>query len=484
MSEPTSEGQTLPKVAVIGAGPGGYTAAFYAADLGMEVVLIDRAPNPGGVCLYRGCIPSKALLHAAQVKREAAAASDFGLTFAEPELDLDKLRDWKRGIVDRLTGGLGALCKSRKVTYIQGEANFTSKNSLSVSTKAGETQEVRFDYAIIATGSRPASLPFLPNDSARVMNSTSALELEEIPNKLLVLGGGYIGLELGTVYAELGSEVTVVEMEKGILPGIDRDLVRPLAKRLEKSITGGFLLGTRVAKVTEQADGLLVEFEGAKAPEAPVLYDRVLVSVGRVPWTKGLGLEAAGLGTNAQGFIDVDEKRCTGNPTIYAIGDITGQPMLAHKASHEGRVAVDAIAGEDVTFSPAAIPAVIFTDPEIAWAGISETEAKANKIPVDVVRFPWAASGRAMSIDRTEGMTKLLVEPETQRILGVGIVGSHAGELIAEATLAIEMAATIDDLRMTIHAHPTLSETVMEAAEAFLGFATHSHRPKRGARGK
>ncbi|MBW2712850.1 MAG: dihydrolipoyl dehydrogenase [Deltaproteobacteria bacterium] len=477
------KGQNMPKVAVIGAGPGGYTAAFYAADLGMEVVLIDRAPNPGGVCLYRGCIPSKALLHAAQVKREAAAASDFGLTFGEPSLDLGKLRDWKRGIVDRLTSGLGALCKSRNITYIQGEANFTSKNSLAVSTSAGGHEEISFDSAIVATGSRPASLPFLPNDSPRVMSSTNALELEEIPGKLLVLGGGYIGLELGTVYAEFGSEVTVVEMEKGILPGVDRDLVRPLAKRLEKSIAR-FLLNTRVVKVTEQEDGLLVEFEGAKAPAEPVLYDRVLVSVGRVPWTKGLGLEAAGLGTNAQGFIDVDEKRCTQNPAIYAIGDVTGQPMLAHKASHEGRVAVDAIAGENVSFAPAAIPAVIFTDPEIAWAGLSETEAKANKIAVEVVRFPWAASGRAMSIDRTEGLTKLLVEPETQRILGAGIVGSHAGELIAEATLAIEMAATIDDLRMTIHAHPTLSETVMEAAEAFLGFATHSHRPKRGARGK
>jgi len=470
MAEPVT------KLAVVGAGPGGYTAAFLAADLGMEVTLIDSAPNPGGVCLFRGCIPSKALLHVAKVREEAAAAAAWGLEFGEPTLNLDTLRGWKQGVVDQLTGGLGKLCKARGVTYLQGEARFRDEACIEVELASGEAKEVRFDRAIVATGSTAIALPFLPLESPHILSSRTALDVEEIPQTMLVIGGGYIGLELGSVYAALGAEVTVVEMEKGLLPGVDRDLVRPLAKRL----AGRFaqtLLETKVVEVKEGKRGLAVRFEGKNAPEKAQRFDKILVAVGRRPNTAGLGLDNLGIETDSQGFIPVDAQRRTRVPAIYAIGDVTGQPMLAHKASHEGRVAVEAIAGHATEFAPRAIPAVIFTDPEIAWAGLTETEGKADGVSYEVARFPWAASGRALSLDRTEGATKLLVDPETERILGVGIVGAGAGELIAEGVLAIEMAATVDDLRLSIHAHPTLSETLMESAEAFLGLATHIHRP-------
>jgi len=464
------------KLVVIGAGPGGYTAAFLAADLGMEVTLIDRSPQPGGVCLYRGCIPSKALLHVAKVKEEAAEAKRWGLGFGEPKLDLPKLRAWKHSVVERLTSGLGALCAARKVEYVQGEARFVSERALEVRLADGERRELGFDRAIIATGSKAVTLPFLPEESTRVWNSTAALEVEEVPKTLLVLGGGYIGLELGSVYAALGAAVSVVEMESGLLPGVDRDLVRPLAKRFEERCKQ-ILLRTQVAEVSEETRGLKVRFEGENAPARAQTFEKILVSVGRSPNTRDLGLAAVGIETDPHGFIPVDGQRRTHVPTIYAIGDVTGQPMLAHKASAEGRVAVEDIAGQPVEFAPRAIPAVIFTDPEIAWAGLTETQAAAEGIAVEVARFPWAASGRAITLDRMEGLTKLLIDPASERVLGVGLVGPGAGELIAEGVLAIEMAATVDDLRLCIHPHPTLSETVMESAEAFLGLATHIHRP-------
>ncbi len=468
--------EQVTKLAVIGAGPGGYTAAFLAADLGMEVSLIDSAPNPGGVCLFRGCIPSKALLHVAKVRQEAAAAKAWGLEFGEPTLDLDTLRSWKQGVVDQLTSGLGALCKARGVSYLQGEARFRDASSLEVALADGASRDVRFDHAIIATGSKAIALPFLPADSPHILSSRTALEVEEIPKSLLVIGGGYIGLELGSVYAALGAKVTVVEMEPGLLPGVDRDLVRPLAKRLA-GLYENILLKTRVVEVKEGKRGLSVRFEGKDAPEKVQRFDKILVAVGRCPHTAGLSLEAVGVETDSQGFVPVDAQRRTQVPGVYAVGDVTGQPMLAHKASREARVAVEAIAGHATEFAPRAIPAVIFTDPEIAWAGLTETEAKADSVPYELARFPWAASGRALTLDRAEGATKLLVDPETERVLGVGIVGPGAGELIAEGVLAIEMAATVDDLRLSIHPHPTLSETLMESAEAFLGLATHIHRP-------
>jgi dihydrolipoamide dehydrogenase len=464
------------QLVVIGAGPGGYAAAFFGADLGMEVVLVDKEPNPGGVCLYRGCIPSKALLHVAKLMGEVEEAKQMGVEFSEPNIDLDKLRGWKNSVVERLTGGLGQLSKRRKIRYVQGTAVLRDAHTLEVDPADGANETITFEHAVIATGSRPAVIPALDVKSPRVLDSTSALDIESIPDSLLVVGAGYIGLELGSVYAALGSKVSVVEMLSGILPGADRDLANVLKKRLENKFES-IMVNTTVASMTERDDGVAVTFEGDGTGEG--IFDKVLVSVGRKPNSGGLGLENTRVRVNDRGFIDVDAQLRTAEPSIFAIGDVVGEPMLAHKASHEGRTAVEAIAGHKVAFDPRAIPAVIFTDPEIAWAGPTETEAKEKGIEVEVAKFPWAASGRALTLERTDGLTKLLIEPKTNRILGVGIVGSGAGELIAEGVLAIEMGANATDLKLTIHPHPTLSETVMEAAEVFFGQSTHVYRPRR-----
>jgi dihydrolipoamide dehydrogenase len=461
------------QLVVVGGGPGGYAAAFHAAALGLDVTLVDPEANPGGVCLYRGCIPSKALLHAAKLIHDARAAEEQGLSFGEPAIDLPRLRAWKDGVVAKLTGGLGQLTRQHKVRYVRGRARLVDRSTLEIESD-GKKSRLAFEHALLATGSAPVALPGFPK-SPRVLDSTSALDLPDVPRRLLVVGGGYIGLELGSVYAALGSRVTIVEMLPGLLPGVDPDLVRPLAKRLEGQCES-IRLGTRVASVEESKAALEVRFDGAAEPET---FDRVLVAVGRKPSSQGLGLEATGVKVDERGFVQVDPQRRTAEPTIFAIGDLVGQPMLAHKASHEGRTAVEAIAGRKVAFEPRAIPAVVFTDPEIAYCGLSESEAKEQGRPVEIARFPWAASGRALTLGRDDGVTKLVLEPETERVLGVGITGPGAGELIAEGVLAVEMGATARDLALTIHPHPTLSETVMEAAEVFFGESTHVFRPKR-----
>ena len=465
-------------VAVIGAGPGGYAAAFLAADLGMKVTLIDPEVNPGGVCLYRGCIPSKALLHVAKLIDESRHAKNWGIEFADPKIDLARLRSFKEGVVNKLTGGLGLLSKQRKVQYVQGRAAFESSTKLRVTGPSGAEQSLSFDRVVIASGSRPAVIPTLKLDSPRMMDSTGALNLTDVPKTLLVVGGGYIGLELGTVYAALGTKVSVVEMTAGLLPGADRDLVLPLQRRIEKSFDS-IMLNTTVTGVKEEGAGIRVSFDGAEVKDRERTFDKVLVSVGRKPNSEIPGLERTGVKVVQRGFIQVNKQLQTNDPNIYAIGDVVGEPMLAHKATHEGRTAIEAIAGHKVAFEPNAIPAVVFTDPEIAWAGLTETQAQKDGLEVKVAKFPWAASGRALTLDRTEGLTKLLIDSQTERVLGVGIVGAGAGELIAEATLAIEMAALAKDLALTIHPHPTLSETVMNSAEVFFGTATDIYRPKR-----
>lgn len=463
---------------IIGAGPGGYAAAFLAADLGLDVLLIDPEENPGGVCLFRGCIPSKSLLHVAKLIHESQQAAEWGVEFGKPRVDLDRLRAFKQKVVAGLTRGLGQLAKQRKITHLRGMATFTDSNSLDVERVEGGHLRVEFKRAVLATGSRPTTLRGFPDDDPRLMDSTGALELEEIPKTLLVVGGGYIGLELGSVYSALGSQVTVVEMTDGLLPGADRDLVRPLAARLDKQFEA-IRLSTRVTAIQPHKSGLKVTIESADHESEQQRFDRVLVAVGRRPNSAGFGLEKTGVQIDEQGFVQVDAQRRTADPAIYAIGDLVGQPMLAHKASHEARVAVKAIAGEKVAFDPAAIPAVVFTDPEVAWCGLTETEAKATGQEITVARFPWGASGRARTIDREDGLTKLILDPKTERVLGMGIVGAGAGELIAEGVLAVEMAALAGDLKMTIHPHPTLSETVMESAEVFFGQSTHIYRPAR-----
>jgi len=465
-------------IAVIGAGPGGYAAAFLAADLGMKVTLIDPELNPGGVCLYRGCIPSKALLHIAKLIDETRHAKNWGIDYSDPKIDLSRLRSWKEGVVKKLTGGLGLLSKQRKVEYIQGRAAFENSNTLRINRTNGAEESVTFDRIVIATGSRPAIIPSLKLETPHMMDSTSALDLSEVPGTLLVVGGGYIGLELGTVYAALGSKVSVVEMLPGLLPGADRDLVLPLHKRIEK-IFDSILLNTTVSAVKEDPNGIRVTFDGPEVKEREKLFDKVLVSVGRKPNSEIPGLEKTHVKLGQRGFIQVNKQLQTDDPAIYAIGDVVGEPMLAHKAMHEGRTAAEAIAGHKVAFEPNAIPAVVFTDPEIAWCGLTETQAQKDNREIKVAKFPWAASGRAMTIDRTEGMTKLLIDPQTERVLGVGIVGVGAGELIAEGVLAIEMGALAKDIALTIHPHPTLSETVMESAEVFFGTSTDVYRPKR-----
>ncbi|MGB8065869.1 MAG: dihydrolipoyl dehydrogenase [Candidatus Sulfotelmatobacter sp.] len=466
-------------IAVVGGGPGGYAAAFLAADFGMNVTLIDPEVNPGGVCLYRGCIPSKALLHVAKLVEESHQAKDWGIEFATPKIDLTRLRSWKEGVVKKLTGGLGILSKQRKVHYVQGHAAFENSTTLRVEKSDVTEETLTFDRIIIATGSRPAIIPALKLETPRMMDSTGALNLEDIPGSLLVVGGGYIGLELGSVYAALGTRVTVVEMLPGLLPGADRDLVLPLHKRLEKMFEA-ILLNTTVAAVKDEGNVIRATLKAQDGSQQEKVFDRVLVSVGRKPNSEIPGIEKTQVKVGPKGFIQVNKQLQTDDPSIYAIGDVVGEPMLAHKASHEGRTAVEAIAGHKVAFEPNAIPAVVFTDPEVAWCGLTETQAQKENREIKVAKFPWAASGRAVTIDRPEGMTKLIFDPATERVLGVGIVGAGAGEMIAEGVLAIEMAALASDVALTIHPHPTLSETVMESAEVFLGTSTHIYRPKRG----
>lgn len=465
------------QVVVVGAGPGGYAGAFLAADLGLSTALIDPEVNPGGVCVYRGCIPSKALLHVADLLDESKQAREWGIGFGDPKIDLAKLRDFKNRVVQRLTSGTGQLVKLRKIQYLQGYAEIVDAHHLKVKLASGKDEDVQFEHAILATGSVPAIPPMLKVDDPRVMDSTAALDLPDVPRSLLVVGGGYIGLELGTVYSALGSAVTVVEMTPGLLPGADRDLVDVLAKRVSQTLAK-VRLETKVVKVVAEAQGVRVSFEGKDNPKEQV-FDRVLVAVGRQPNSKIPGLERTRVQVNERGFIAVDEQRRTNEPSIFAIGDVVGEPMLAHKASHEGRVAVEVIAGENVAFAPRAIPAVVFTDPELAWAGLTEAQAAAAGRPVTIAKFPWGASGRAITLDRTDGLTKLVIDPESERILGVGLVGPGAGELIAEGVLAIEMGANVTDLKLSIHPHPTLTETLMESAEVFFGQATHVYRPKR-----
>ena len=468
----------MPNVAIIGAGPGGYAAAFMAADLGLNVTLIDLDPNPGGTCLYRGCIPSKALLHAAKILNEAREAEHWGITFAPPKIDLDKLRSATEGVVNQMTNGLGQLSSARKIRFVQGRAEFLESTKIRIHFLDGTAEELTFDYAVLASGSRPATLPHLLLETDRIMNSTAALELESIPESLLVIGGGYIGLELTTVYAALGSSVTVADIAPTILMGADPDLVRPLKQRLDKTCDAIYL-DTTISSLEDLGDSVLVQWEGPEVPSKEATFEKVLMSVGRKPNSSGLGLNTTGVNITEQGFVHVDAQMRTDDPHIFAIGDLVGEPMLAHKASHEGIVAAEVIAGKRVAFEPRCIPAVVFTDPEIAWCGLTETQAKETGREVRVGRFPWAASGRATTLNRNDGLTKIIADPETDELLGVGVCGAGAGELIAEAALAIEMGATARDLSLTIHPHPTLSETIMESAELIHGRTTHLYKPQK-----
>ncbi|CAI2717586.1 dihydrolipoyl dehydrogenase [Nitrospina watsonii] len=454
---------------IIGAGPGGYAAAFLAADKGMDVTLIDEQDNPGGVCLHVGCIPSKTLLHIAKLIGEARQAKEWGLDFGEPRVDLEALRQWKNKVVEQMTGGLAQLAKQRKVKRIQGRAVFQDAHALKVGDDV-----LRFDHCIIATGSRPTWPQTFPKPGGRVMDSTAALEIADIPERLLVIGGGYIGLEMGTVYAALGSRVSVVEMTDGLLPGVDRDLVRPLQRKLAGDFEA-IHLNTKVASLTENKNSVEVTLETDDGKREDT-FDRVLMAVGRRPNSDGFGLDATQIELDSHGFIPVNAQRRTAEQSIYAIGDVAGGAMLAHKAAHEARVAVEAIAGDKTKWDARAIPAVVFTDPEIAWCGLTEAEAKEKDVSVTVAKFPWGASGRAQSLGRVEGVTKLVLEKESGRVLGVGIAGAGAGELIAEGVLAVEMGAVAEDVARAIHPHPTLSETLMESAESFYGSATHIHR--------
>jgi dihydrolipoamide dehydrogenase len=468
------------QLVVVGAGPGGYAAAFLAADLGLTTALVDPEANPGGVCVYRGCIPSKALLHVARVIEESRQSKAWGVEFREPTIDVQKLRAYKDKVVGRLTGGTGQLVKHRKVQYHRGLAEITGPNELRIKSADGGERSLTFEHAILATGSVPAKPASLALDDPRVMDSTGALDLPDVPKSLLVVGGGYIGLELGTVYAALGTAVTVVEMTDGLLPGVDRDLVDILARRINDRMKA-VRLETRVVSLKAEAKGIRVTLESSKlsAAEREQVFDRVLVAVGRRPASAIPGLERTRVKVNDRGFVTVDEQMRTDEPSIFAIGDLVGEPMLAHKASHEGRVAAEVIAGENVAFHPRAIPAVVFTDPEIAWCGATESQAKAAGRAVTIAKFPWGAAARAITVDRPDGLTKLVLDPTTERVLGVGIVGAGAGELIAEGALAVEMGANATDLKLTIHPHPTLSETLMESAEVFFGQSTHVYRPRR-----
>jgi dihydrolipoamide dehydrogenase len=466
---------------VLGGGPGGYAAAFLAADLGLQVAIVDRDERLGGTCLLRGCIPSKALLHVGRVVAETREMAEWGVAFPKPTIDLDALRRRKEKLIGTLTGGLAALARRRNVALVHGQARFLDSTTLEVAPggSGGDVSTITFDHCILASGSRPARIPAFDIGSPRVMDSTAALELPDVPGSLLVVGGGYIGLEMGTVYAELGSRVSVVELTDGLLPGADRDLVKPLQQRLA-GLFDSILLGTRVTGLTDTGQTVRVRFEGAAGP-AERDYDRVLVAVGRRPNSDGIGLENTGVTIDQRGFVAVDGQQRTTDPHILAIGDVCGEPMLAHRASHQGKVAVEALHGEPALFAPRAIPAVVFTDPEIAWAGLTEQEATAAGRAVEVSRYPWAASGRAQALGRTDGLTKLLVDPETDAVLGVGVVGPGAGELIAEGVLAIEMGCTARDLMESIHPHPTLGETLAFSAENYFGLATEIYRPRPAA---
>jgi dihydrolipoamide dehydrogenase len=474
---PVARGDVHAEVLVLGSGPGGYTAAFRAADLGKQVVLVERYPTLGGVCLNVGCIPSKALLHAAKVITETKEMSHAGVSFGAPTIDIDALRAWKNSVVTKLTGGLAGLAKKRKVTTVTGVGRFTSVSTLEVTDPDGSTKVISFDQAIIASGSEVVRLPFLPTDDERIFDSTGALELRNLPERLLVLGGGIIGLEMATVYHELGSKITVVELLDQIIPGTDKDLITPLFKRLKSQYENVFV-STKVTKVESTPEGLRVHFEGSGAPESDV-FDAVLSAVGRKPNGAAIGAAEAGVYVDERGFIPVDKQQRTNVPTIFAIGDVVGQPMLAHKATHEAKVAAEVAAGKESYFDAKVIPSVAYTDPEIAWVGMTENEAKAAGVKYGKGVFPWAASGRSLALGRDEGMTKVLFDESTDRIVGAGIVGPSAGDLIVEAGLAIEMGADAADIGLTIHAHPTLSETIGFAAEAFEGTITDLYMPKK-----
>ncbi len=465
------------EVLVLGSGPGGYTAAFRAADLDKKVILVERYATIGGVCLNVGCIPSKALLHAAKVIDDAQHMSEHGLVFQPPKVDIDKLRSWKDGVVSRLTGGLAGMAKQRKVDVVTGVGAFVDPHHLQVTAADGSTETIHFEHAIIAAGSQAVRLPFLPEDD-RIVDSTGALELQGVPEHLLVMGGGIIGLEMATVYHALGARITIVEMLDSLMAGADKDLVRPYQKRIA-GLYENIWLETRVTAVEAQKKGLKVTFEGKNAPEKPVVFDRILSSVGRSPNGKKIGAENAGVTVDERGFIPVDSQMRTNVPHIFAIGDIVGQPMLAHKATHEGKVAAEVIAGHKRYFDARVIPSVAYTDPEVAWVGVTEAEAKAEGRKIGVGKFPWAASGRSLANGRDEGMTKVIFDEETDRVIGVGIVGTNAGDLIAEGALAIEMGCDAADIGATIHPHPTLSETVAMAAEVFEGTITDLYLPKR-----
>ena len=462
---------------VLGAGPGGYSAAFRAADLGMQVIMVERWENLGGVCLNVGCIPSKALLHAAKVLDESEHSSKMGVHFEKPHVDLDKLRDWKSGIVNKLTGGLKALSKQRKIKIVRGDGKFLDPNHLQVTNEAGETSSIHFQQAIIAAGSEVVDLPFMPDDP-RVIDSSGALELENIPEHMLVIGGGIIGLEMATVYSALGSKITVVERLPEIIAGADKDIVKPYLKRIQNRYED-IWLETSVTGVIATEEGLTVSFEGKHAPATDQVYDRILVAVGRIPNGKKIGADAAGVGVDERGFVSVtDQQMHTSQPHIFAVGDIIGQPMLAHKAVHEAKTAAEVAAGHVSYFDAKVIPSVAYTDPEIAWVGITETTAKAQGLNYGKGVFPWAASGRALSMEADDGLTKLIFDEASQRVIGAGIVGANAGELIAEVTHAIEMGSTVADLALTVHPHPTLSETVAMAAEMFEGTITDLIAPR------
>nr|PZN06403.1 MAG: dihydrolipoyl dehydrogenase [Pseudomonadota bacterium] len=471
-----SAGDLHAEVLVLGSGPGGYTAAFRAADLGKQVVLVERYATLGGVCLNVGCIPSKALLHAAKVITEAEEMAPHGISFGKPKIDVDKLRAWKESVIGKLTKGLSGLAKQRKVTVVQGVGKFESPKSLVVEGAEG-VRRITFDYCIIAAGSSVARIPGFPYDDPRLIDSTGALALPDIPKRMLVIGGGIIGLEMACVYDALGAKITVVELMDGLIPGADRDIVKPLEKRIRERYEAVYLK-TKVTKLEAKKEGLLATFEGPDAP-APQLYDRVLLAVGRRPNGREIGAENAGVHVNERGFIPVDKQQRTNVPHIYAIGDICGEPMLAHKATHEAKVAAEVIAGHKAAFDAMTIPSVAYTDPEVAWMGLTEEQAKREGIAYEKAVFPWAASGRALSVGRDDGMTKLLFDPQTKRILGAGIVGVNAGELIAELVLALEMGADMEDIALTIHPHPTLSETPCFAAEVALGSITDLYVPKK-----
>ncbi len=468
------------QVVVIGAGPGGYAAAFAAADQGLSVTLVSEEARLGGVCLLRGCIPSKALLHVARLIAESEEAADWGLKFTRPQIDIKQLREWKTGITTRLTDGVAQLAKARKVRVLAARARFTDSHTLALTPSDGARdvpEKLEFEHCILASGSRPVVPKPFQIDDPRIMTSRQALDLPDVPGSLLVVGGGYIGLEMGTVYAALGSRVTVVELLDGLLPGADRDLVKPLAARLATRFAAIYVK-TKLESLKPIKAGIVAEFAGEAAPRNAT-FDRVLISVGRRPNSGDLGLENTRVLLDEKGFVKVKPNRQTDDPSIYAIGDVAGEPMLAHKAMREAKVVAEVVAGKKTTFDPAAIPAVVFTDPEIAWCGLTETEAKAKGIPIKVARYPWSALGRAMTLGRTDGVTKLIFDPATERLLGVGIVGVNAGDLISEGALAIEMAALARDVGETIHPHPTLSETVMEAAENFFGASVHMARSRR-----